>query len=155
LPSPTAATPTKPAASAPPTHGRAPSEGHVKTAAETLAEARAILGSGDAKRARKLLSGLVAQHGHGRHQAMASLLTSDSYLIEGRRDEALASYHRTALRYAGSPEGETAEFAAAELLVEQGARAEARRALDAYLARHPHGHFAREARERLGSFGGD
>lgn len=151
----TTSTPTKPVGPSKTAAGPAKPYGHrAKTTAETLAEARAILGSGDAKRARKLLSGLVAQGGHGRQQAMAALLTSDSYLIEGRRDEALAGYRRTTVRYAGTPEAETAEFAAAELLVEQGARPEARHALEAYLARHPQGHFAREARERLGSFGG-
>jgi len=126
---------------------------HAKSPAALLAEARALLGAGESKRARDLLQEVGHRGGRPRQKAMAKLLTGDSYLIEGRRDLALPLYRATAREHVGTVEGETAAFAAAEIQVEQGARGEARRALREYLARYPTGHFVHEAQERLAALG--
>lgn len=137
-----------PVATAAPSSART-SGGPTLTAAQSLNAARAALSAGDGPRARARLAAALAAHPTVRERAMASLLMADSYLIESRRDLALAAYRRTQSGFGAYPEGETAEFAAAELLFEKGQRSEAREALEQYLASRPAGRFAREAKDKL------
>jgi len=74
---------------------------------------------------------------------------ADSWLVARRPDEALAAYRGVMQRHARTPEGETASFTVGQLLVERGAKGEARAAIEDYLARYPRGRFVREAQERL------
>lgn len=115
-----------------------------------VARARAALVSGDSPRARSLLERALAAHPGRTARPAIELLVADAWLVARRPDEALAAYRAVMQRHAGVSEGETAAFAVCQLLLERGATAEARAALDAYLGRYPHGRFVREVRERLG-----
>ena len=113
--------------------------------AAALDEARAALARGDGEAARAALGRVSAPP----LRAETELFRAESYLVDGDADRAIAAYAAVARAFAHSSAGESAAFAAAELLVERGRRADAERALGSYLAQYPEGRFAREARERL------
>jgi TolA-binding protein len=118
-------------------------------AGRLLAEARSLLAGGDAREARARIAAALLARPTPRQQAIAELLSADALLVERRRDLALAAYRRVADIYSSFAEGETAAYAAAQLLVERGSTREARAALETYVARYPAGRFVREAREKL------
>lgn len=120
-----------------------------RTSARLLGEAREFLVTGDTTRARERIAAALAAKPSFRERARAALLTADAFLVERERGQALAAYQRTATLFASTPEGESAAFMSAELLSEQRLRPEARAAFESYLARHPNGRFAREARDKL------
>jgi hypothetical protein len=117
--------------------------------AVALGRARAALAAGDARQARRWIERALAQASSPRDRAEAELFGAESYLVEQQPVRAVAAYRRVAAAYARLPEGEAAAFAAAQVLSEKGASAEAAGALRAYLARYPDGRFAREAKDRL------
>jgi TolA-binding protein len=119
------------------------------SAARALDRARAALADGDPPAARRWLDEALAAHPSMRERAEAELSWAESFLVEHEPDRAIEAFRRVATAYPRLPEGESAAFAAAQVLSERGRHAEAADALRAYLARHPDGRFAREARDRL------
>src|SRR5581483_3352189 len=117
--------------------------------AAALDRARSALADGDAPRARHWLDEALAARPQTRDRAEAELFWAESYLVEQEPDRALAAFRRVADTYARLPEGESAAFAAAQVLFERGHKSEAAEALRAYLERYPNGRFAREARDRI------
>ncbi len=114
--------------------------------AERLGQARRALSAGDGDRARWLLQPLLAPRAG---DAEARAMLAESYLVEGRYDDAIATYRRVVHDFDGTPQAESALFAEAQLELESARPVEAARALTRYLARWPNGRFAREAREKL------
>ena len=110
--------------------------------AERLAQARKSLAKGDAAGARALLQGLP-------RAAEAGVLYAESFLVERRYADAIASYEDVIRTFDGTPQAETALYAIAQLRLETAGRDEAVRALDTYLERYPAGRFSHEAHERL------
>jgi hypothetical protein len=116
--------------------------------AALLDRARATLAAGEVAQARKLVARALDSAPTARERAQAELFLADAFLVEADADRAVAEYRKVADGWPQLPEGDSAAFAAAQVLLERGRDAEAARALDAYLAHHPDGRFAREARER-------
>lgn len=124
-----------------------PREPSVSPVAARLDEARHALAAGDATAARRLVSSLFRQS----HDTAveARVLFAESFLVEGRYADAIDAYRVVARDFPRTDEAETSLFAIAQLQCEHGPGADARGALRAYLARYPHGRYAREAGERL------
>ena len=118
---------------------------------QLIAEARSSLAAGDPELARIRIASALALRPTGRQRAVAGLLAAASFLVEGRYEDALADYRRTAESFDRYPESETAAFAIAQLLCERATTDEARRALQAYLMRYPQGRFVQDARRKLAS----
>jgi hypothetical protein len=116
-----------------------------------IAEARSALAAGDPELARARISAALGARPTGRQRAVADLLAAASFLVEGRYEEALAAYRRTAESFGKYPESETAAFAIAQLLCERDSTDEARTALQAYIERYPEGRFVQDARRKLAS----
>ena len=137
------APPHEPAATAAP----APSGGDV--AGVRLGRARRALARGNAGEARRLVEPLFRS---GRDVAAeARAIHAESYLSEGRYADAVAGYRVVVRDFPAAPQAESALFAIAQLEGEHGRPAEARATLQRYLARYPHGRFAKEAADRLAS----
>jgi len=119
------------------------------SAAALLDRARASLAAGEVAQARKLVARALDAAPTARERAQAELFLADAFLVEADADRAVAEYRKVADGWPQLPEGDSAAFAAAQVLLERGRDAEAGRALEAYLSHHPDGRFAREARERL------
>ena len=112
-----------------------------------LARARRALARGKAGEARRIVKPLF---GLGRDVAAeARAIHAESYLSEGRHEDAVAAYRVVFRDFPLTPQAESALYAVAQLESEHGRPAEARTALQAYLARYPHGRFAKEAADRL------
>ena len=131
-------------------------EGSTKPSAKNrvdqlIAEARSGLAAGDPELARARIASALSARPTGRQRAVAGLLAAASFLVEGRYEDALADYRRTAESFDRYPESETAAFAIAQLLCERAATDEARTALQAYLVRYPEGRFVQDARRKLAS----
>jgi TolA-binding protein len=118
---------------------------------QLIAEARSALAAGDTERARARIATALGARPTGRQRAVADLLAAASFLVEGRYEEALAAYRRTAESFGKYPESETAAFAMAQLLCERDSTDEARTALQAYIERYPEGRFVQDARRKLSS----
>jgi TolA-binding protein len=116
-----------------------------------IAEARSALASGDPALARTRIASALGARPTGHQRAVADLLAAASFLVEGRYEEALAAYRRTAESFGRYPESETAAFAIAQLLCERASTDEARTALQAYIVRYPEGRFVQDARRKLAS----
>lgn len=114
-----------------------------------LDHARAALAAGDAAAARRFAHRAFDAAATARRRAEAELFLAESYLVDHDADRAVTVYRQVALSFPRSAEGESAAFAAAEVLYERHRVAEAREALQAYVARYPDGRFAREATDRL------
>jgi hypothetical protein len=114
-----------------------------------LREARSLLVGGDTARARDRIAAALAGKPTQRERARAELLSADALLVERQRAQAMEAYRKVDERFADLPEGDSAGFIAAQLAGERGTRNEARTAFEGYLARHPTGRFAREARDKL------
>ncbi|HEY3357381.1 MAG TPA: tetratricopeptide repeat protein [Polyangia bacterium] len=114
---------------------------------ERLARARRALVRGDAAEARAVLRPLA--HAPRRVALEARMLQAQSYLVERRYGEAIASYQAVTRAYGGTPHAESALYAIAQLEMDRDRHEAARDALSRYLSRHPRGRFVREARERL------
>ena len=117
--------------------------------ADLLARSRAALARGDARQARSLAQRALASAPTEGELATTELLLADTLLVSRRRDEAIDAYRHVVRRSPRSAEAETAEFTIGQLLFERGSTVEANAAFEGYLARYPHGRFAREAREHL------
>ena len=116
-----------------------------------IAEARSALAAGDPELARARIASALDARPSGRQRAVADLLSAASFLVEGRYEDALAAYRRTAESFGRYPESETAAFALAQLLCERDSTVEARAALEAYIVRYPEGRFVQDARRKLAS----
>lgn len=128
----------------------APEKAEPKPSAASLLErARATLAAGEVAQARKLVARALDSAPTARERAQAELFLADAFLVEADADRAVAGYRKVADGWPQLPEGDSAAFAAAQVLLERGRDGEAARALESYLAHHPDGRFAREARERL------
>jgi TolA-binding protein len=114
-----------------------------------LDETRAALARGDGAAARLAIRRALAGAPSPAERAQAELFGAESYLVEGATEQAIAAYREVALAWPRSAAGESAAFAAAQLLVERGRRDDAELALRRYLEQYPDGRFAREASERL------
>jgi ferric-dicitrate binding protein FerR (iron transport regulator) len=135
------APPHEPAATAAP----APSGGDV--AGVRLGRARRALARGNAGEARRLVEPLFRSSRDVAAEARA--IHAESYLSEGRYADAVAGYRVVVRDFPAAPQAESALFAIAQLEGEHGRPAEARATLQRYLARYPHGRFAKEAADRL------
>jgi len=118
---------------------------------QLIGEARSGLAAGDPERARTRIASALGARPTGHQRAVAGLLAAASFLVEGRYEEALANYRRTAESFNRYPESETAAFAIAQLLCERATTDEARSALQDYLVRYPEGRFVQDARRKLAS----
>jgi TolA-binding protein len=119
------------------------------SATTALDRARSALADGDAVAARRFIQKALAASPSTHDRAEAELFTAESYLVEKDAARAVAQYRRVAQSFPRLPEGETAAFAAAQVLSESGPRDDSREAFGDYLRRYPDGRFAREARDRL------
>ena len=112
-----------------------------------LARARRALARGNAGEARRTVEPLFRL---GRGTASeARALYAESFLIEGRYEDAIAGYQVVTRDFPGTPQAESALYAVAQLESEHGRPADARATLQRYLGRYPHGRFAQEATDRL------
>ena len=75
--------------------------------------------------------------------------TRSRILIEGRYADASRRLQIVVRDFPTTPQAESALYAVAQLESEHGRPAEARATLQRYLARYPHGRFAKEAADRL------
>jgi len=127
-----------------PAQAPAPSE---DGSAIRLGRARRALARGNAGEARRIVKPLF---GLGRDVAAeARAIYAESYLSEGRYADDVASYRVVSRDFPHTPQAESALYAVAQLESEHGRPVEARASLEAYLARYPHGRFAKEAADRL------
>ena len=117
--------------------------------ATALEHARTALADGDAPLARRFVERALAGARDRHDRAEAELFLAESYLVEHQADRAIDGYRRVARNFAHLPEGETATFALAQVLFEQGDRAGAAVELRRYLEQYPDGRFAPEAHDRL------
>ena len=116
-------------------------------AAARLGRARRALARGSAGEARRLVEPLFRL---GRDVAAeARAIYAESYLSEGRYEDAVAGYRVVVRDFPTTPQAESALFAIAQLESEHGRPGEARVTLQRYLTRYPHGRFAKEAADRL------
>ena len=125
-------------------------------AGHLLLQATSALGRGKIGRARQLVAAALAAGPLPLEHATADLLSADAERLAGAtgsnaasRSRALASYRLVAERWSHLPQGEQALFMIAQLQCERGTPADARAALDEYLARYPSGAFQREAEGKL------
>jgi hypothetical protein len=118
---------------------------------EALAAARRALAQGDAVGARAVLSPLLRGPPLS---AEANMLWAESFLVEADYPAALLQYEVVVREFEGTPQAESALYAAAELEVEHASRDDAVRALARYLETYPRGRFAAEVRAQLESMGG-
>jgi tetratricopeptide (TPR) repeat protein len=126
--------------------GPGPDEG-TEGAESRLARARRALARGKASDARRAVEPVFRL---GRDVACeARAIHAESYLIEGRYADAIDAYAIVIRDFPRTSQAETALFAIAQLESEHGRPADARAGLQRYLARYPHGRFAREAADRL------
>jgi ferric-dicitrate binding protein FerR (iron transport regulator) len=110
-----------------------------------LERARQALGQRELGRAQKLLGQALAVPLQAKQRAEALSLQAECALVAGDLRTAEAAYTRVAVRYATSPAGENAAFAAARMAADRNSE----RGLVRYLARYPHGRFVKEANARL------
>ena len=115
--------------------------------AARLEQARHALATGDAGLARRLVSPLFRQSHNTAVEAR--VLFAESFLVEGRYADAIDAYRLVTRDFPRSDQAETSLFTIAQLQCEHGPGSDARGALRAYLARYPHGRYAREAANRL------
>jgi hypothetical protein len=135
-----------PAAAVPGAGGSSGLDGDVSASAR-LVRARRALARGDAPGAR---SAVTPVFGLDRRVAVeARALYAESFLVEGRYTDAVEAFRIVARDFRESRQAETALYAIAQLESEHGEAAQARGALQTYLARYPRGRFVREASERL------
>jgi len=112
-----------------------------------LARARRALARGNAGEARRAVEPLFRL---GRDTASeARALYAESFLIEGRYEDAITGYQVVTRDFPSTPQAESALYAVAQLESEHGRPADARATLQRYLGRYPHGRFAKEAADRL------
>jgi tetratricopeptide (TPR) repeat protein len=112
-----------------------------------LGRARRALARGNAGEARRAVEPLFRL---GRDVAAeARALYAESFLIERRYADAIDGYQVVVRDFPTTPQAESALFAVAQLESEHDQPADARATLQRYLARYPHGRFAREAADRL------
>jgi ferric-dicitrate binding protein FerR (iron transport regulator) len=112
-----------------------------------LGRARRALARGNAGEARRLVEPLFRL---GRDVAAeARAIYAESYLSEGRYEDAVAGYRVVVRDFPTTPQAESALFAIAQLESEHGRPGDARTTLQRYLTRYPHGRFAKEAADRL------
>jgi ferric-dicitrate binding protein FerR (iron transport regulator) len=112
-----------------------------------LGRARRALARGSAGEARRIVEPLFRL---GREVAAeARAIYAESYLSEGRYEDAVAGYRVVVRDFPNAPQAESALFAVAQLESEHGRPGDARATLQRYLARYPHGRFAKEAADRL------
>lgn len=149
VPAAPAEAPEAPAAVAPASLPAAP---HARPLADDspaarLAQARRALARGNAVDARRLVEPIFHL---GREVAVeARVIYAESFLTEGRYTDAVDGYETVVRDFPRTAEAESALYAVAQLESEHGRAAEAREGLERYLARYPHGRFAREANDRL------
>ena len=130
-----------------PAAGAAASSSAEDAAGVRLGRARRALARGHAGEARRLVEPLFRL---GRDVAAeARAIYAESYLSEGRYADAVAGYRVVVRDFPTTPQAESALFAIAQLESEHGGAADARATLQRYLARYPHGRFAKEAADRL------
>jgi ferric-dicitrate binding protein FerR (iron transport regulator) len=112
-----------------------------------LGRARRALAQGHAGDARRLVEPLFRL---GRAVAAeARAIYAESYLSEGRYEDAVTAYRVVVRDFPTTPQAESALFAIAQLESEHGRPGDARTTLQRYLARYPDGRFAKEAADRL------
>ena len=80
----------------------------------------------------------------------ARVIFAESFLLEGRYADAIDGYRLVVRDFPATAQAEISQFAIAQLEAEHGPPSQARAALQTYLARYPHGRFAKEAAERMG-----
>jgi ferric-dicitrate binding protein FerR (iron transport regulator) len=115
--------------------------------AARLAQARRALARGNAGEARRLVEPIFHL---GREVAVeARVIYAESFLTEGRYTDAVDGYETVVRDFPRASQAESALYAIAQLESEHGRPAAARAGLERYLARYPHGRFAREATDRL------
>jgi ferric-dicitrate binding protein FerR (iron transport regulator) len=115
--------------------------------AARLAQARRALARGNAGEARRLVEPIFPL---SRGLAVeARVIYAESFLVEGRYTDAVDGYETVVRDFPRMSQAESALYAVAQLESEHGRPAAARAGLESYLARYPHGRFAREATDRL------
>jgi len=135
---------TPPAIVAAPAPGSSPSD---DGSVIRLGRARRALARGNAGEARRIVKPLF---GLGRDVAAeARAIYAESYLSEGRYADAVAGYRIVFRDFPHTPQAESALYAVGQLESEHGRPGDAGATLQLYLARYPHGRFAKEAADRL------
>jgi FecR protein/Tetratricopeptide repeat len=144
---PPAEEPAPPHEAPPAASGAASSASAEEAAGVRLGRARRALARGSAGEARRLVEPLFRL---GRDVAAeARAIYAESYLSEGRYEDAVAGYRVVVRDFPTTPQAESALYAIAQLESEHGRPGDARSTLQRYLTRYPHGRFAREAADRL------
>jgi TolA-binding protein len=118
-------------------------------AAMHLSRARKAFARSECKAVRTQATAALATDATRAQAAEAHTLLAECAQLEGRLDEAAASYDSIATRFAGLPAGETALIALARLEHNRGNTSAARGAYQRYLKRYPEGRFADDARRYL------
>ncbi len=132
---------------APAAAGPAASANAEDGASVRLGRARRALARGKAGEARRIVEPLFRL---GRDVAAeARAIYAESYLSEGRYEDAVTGYRVVVRDFPATPQAESALYAVAQLESEHGRPGDARATLQRYLARYPHGRFAKEAADRL------
>jgi len=120
-----------------------------QAASQTLAEARHALAIGDVPRARVLATRAKRAAATSNERAEADTLLAECDRAAGDDAAATRKYEAAARRYAGTPAGETALFAAGRAAADAGDRKRAHALLTEYLSKYPDGRYVDEARRRM------
>jgi len=114
-----------------------------------LALIRRQIEAGAVAKARRMIES-ARRYANRRDQAELALLDAEASLAERRIPDALAAYLAVAKEYIGTPQAETALFAAAQVAMQhRGAGSNPADLLSRYLRHYPKGQYAEDARALL------
>lgn len=118
-------------------------------AAPHLERARSHLANKEVASARREIALALGAGPTRAQRATAAVLTADASFVEGDTKKAIELYRAAYAQFDDLLAGENALFAAARLQVKVGPAADAKKLLEQYLERYPHGEFSSEADAKL------